>query len=206
MPLVVFQNFVIFQIRYPETFRVVSGTTCNTRRVSFGKNSGKILIRQLLLLDKNRSGQFSKIMSKSFRFNFCVGVSGRFSYTWRLYAPRSKYKFHGAIGRLFCLSFFCDERKKTFLWPNKNFCFSINLVVLNLKIVTLNNLNCDLPTQYLLSRIADFDVISWQFEGREKPLILISVVWRVIYNSGYFQCPIFVTFDNVILQHTKMFF
>ena len=121
------------------------------------------------------------------------------SVTWRLYAPRSKYKFHGAIGRLFCLSFFCDERKKCFLWANKNFCFSINLVVLNLKIGTPNYLNCDLPTQYLLSQITDFDVISWQF------LILISVVWRVIYNTRYFQRPIFVTFDNVILQHTKMF-
>lgn len=87
--LVVLQNFVIFQIRYPEPFRVVSGTICNGRRVSLGKNSGKILISTLVthanvfLLDENRSGQFSKIMSKSFQFGsivFSVGVSGRFSY------------------------------------------------------------------------------------------------------------------------------
>ena len=50
------------------------------------RNSGKILISTLVthanvfLFDENRSGQLSKILSKSFRFNFCVGFSGRFSY------------------------------------------------------------------------------------------------------------------------------
>lgn len=143
-------------------------------------------------------------MSKSFRFNFCVGVSGRFSYL-KIICTSIKIQISWCNRASFCLYFFCDERKKSFLWPNKNFCFSINLVVLNLKIGTLNYVNCDLRTQYSLSQIADFDVISWQFEGREKPLILISVVWRVIYNTSYFQRPIFVTFNNVILQHTKMF-
>ena len=143
-------------------------------------------------------------MSKSFWFNFCEGVSGRFSHL-KIICTSIKIQISWCNRASFLPIFFCDERKKYFLWHNKNFCFSINLVVLNLKIVTLNYLNCDLPTQYLLSQIADFDVISWQFEGREKPLILISVVWRVIYNTGSFQRPIFVTFDNVILRHTKMF-
>ena len=86
-----------------------------------------------------------------------MGVSGRFSYLKIICTL-----IHGAIARLFCLAFFFVTREKSlFFDPIKNcFCFGINLVVLNLKIGTLNYLNCDLPTQYLLSQIADFDVIS----------------------------------------------
>lgn len=157
--IVVLQNFVIFQIRYPETFRVVSGITCNGRRVSLGKNSGKNTNKyvsytrkpstNVFLLDENRSGQFSKIMSKSFRFN-CL-LCGCFR-TFQLLEDYMHLDSWCNRTSFLPIFFFVTREKSLFFDPIKNcFCFGINLVVLNLKIGTLNYLNCDLPTQYSLS-------------------------------------------------------
>lgn len=124
--IVVLQNFVIFQIRYPETFRVVSGITCNGRRVSLGKNSGKNTNKyvsytrkpstNVFLLDENRSGQFSKIMSKSFRFN-CL-LCGCFR-TFQLLEDYMHLDSWCNRTSFLPSFFFCDERKESFLWPNK---------------------------------------------------------------------------------------
>ena len=157
--IVVLQNFVIFQIRYPETFRVVSGITCNGKRVSLGKNSGKNTNKyvsytrkpstNVFLLDENRSGQFSKIMSKSFRFN-CL-LCGCFR-TFQLLEDYMHLDSWCNRTSFLPIFFFVTREKSLFFDPIKNcLCFSINLVVLNLKIGTLNYLNCDLPTQYSLS-------------------------------------------------------